>query len=330
MHGTYVTGDIAGLLTAYLDDENIQARRIRQTLVNFPTNSKMPIATWWGLLEKVQTIEDRPALGIRIGQHLRPHHPGVLGYLIMHCQTVGDALFRFQRYQALLHNHSSIKLETTPTSLIMSWDPKDRESTQLSDEVYISGLMTFLNQISTNKDIKPVSVYFSHEVHHDAEHYKALLGCPAIFGHDHVVLEIPLTALSLPIDSSDPYLLSLLERQADALMDESDQQDEWLEMLKSIIVDSLSEGAPTLEQVSNKMNISARTLHRRLESRSYNFKQFLQATRERLAKLYFNDPNLTLNEIAFLLGYSEQSAFSRACRLWFGLSPKAYRKRYMP
>jgi len=137
-------------------------------------------------------------------------------------------------------------------------------------------------------------------------------------------------ALSLPIDGSDPYLLSLLERQAKALMDKNDQEDEWLEVLKRVIVESFTQGTPTLEKISGKMHISTRTLHRRLESRNYNFKQFLQVTRERLAKLYFNDPNLTLNEIAFLLGYSEQSAFSRACRLWFGLSPKAYRKRYVP
>ena len=330
MHGAYATGDIAGLITAYLDDEKIPAAGIRKTLANFTSNSKIPLETWWELLEKVQALENKPALGIRIGQHLRPHHPGVLGYLIMHCQTVGDALSRFQRYQVLLHNHLSITLETTPTSLIMSWDPEHGESTQLSDEVYLSGLMTFLNQITTDKDIKPVSVHFRHSVQHEVEYYEATMGCPVTFGHDRVVLEIPLTALSLPVDSSDPYLLSLLEQQANALMDESDEEDKWLETLKQVVVESFSRGTPTLEQVSHNMNMSARTLHRRLESRNYNFKQFLQETRERLARLYFDDPNLSLNEIAFLLGYSEQSAFSRAFKLWFGVTPRNYIKYKMP
>jgi len=326
MHGAYATGDIAGLLTAYLDDEKIPVPGIRQILANFTSDSKIPLATWWELLKKLQAIDNKPALGIRIGLHLRPHHPGVLGYLIMHCQTVGDALFCFQRYQILLHNHLSIALETTATSLIMSWDPEHGESTQLSDEVYLSGLMTFLNQISTSKDIKPVSVHFRHSVQHDVEYYEAIMGCPVTFGHDRVVLEIPVKALSLPIDGSDPYLLSLLERQAKALMDKNDQEDEWLEVLKRVIVESFTQGTPTLEKISGKMHISTRTLHRRLESRNYNFKQFLQETREKLASLYFEDPNLSLNEIAFLLGYSEQSAFSRAFKAWHGVTPGHYRK----
>jgi len=99
-----------------------------------------------------------------------------------------------------------------------------------------------------------------------------------------------------------------------------------MESLQDIIVESLSHTCPTLNSVAKQLNMSSRALHRRMESRGMNFKQFLQQTREKLAKLYLKDPSLSLNEIAFLLGYSEHSAFTRAFKQWFGVTPKEFRR----
>lgn len=326
MQSIYVTGDIAELLQTYLDREKLSAPDVSRELARFSAGNRMPMIVWWSLLEKIQHIENKPALGLKIGRYIRPQHSGVLGYLIMYCQTLGEALIRFQRYQLLLHNLSKVQFESTPSSLVISWDTQHGQSTQLSDEVVLSGLLTFMREMTGRKDIKPVSVRFNHEVPYETGHYETIMGCPVTFGHKYVAIEMPVTALALPINSRDPIRLLLLEQQAQALTDKENQQDELLETLKQVVVESFSQGAPTLAAVARHMNLSARTLHRRLEMRNSNFKQFLQQTREKLARLYLNDSCLSLSEIAFLLGYSEQSAFNRAFKRWFGTTPKTYRK----
>lgn len=326
MKGAYVSGDLTGLLQTYLDEEHVHAPSIQRTLSSLSSNTRMPMTLWWELLEKIQEIEKRPALGLIIGMYVRPQHSGALGYLIMHCQTLGEALLRFKRYQSLLHNFSEVQLEGKPNSLVISWDVNQGLSTQLSDEVFLSSLMTFVKFITDRKDVVPISVKFSHQVPYDKECYEAIMGCPVSFGHERVSIEIPVKALGLPINSQDPYLLRLLESHANALIEPAEQKDRFIESLQDIIVGSLSHSCPTLNSVAEQLNMSSRTLHRRIEDRGMNFKHFLQKTREKLAKLYLKDRSLSLNEIAFLLGYSEHSAFTRAFKGWVGVTPKAFRR----
>lgn len=328
MKGAYVAGDLTGLLQTYLDNENLDASEIRQVLATYPANSRMPMTLWWELLEKIQAIEKRPALGLRIGSCVRPQHSGVLGYLIMYCQTLGEALIRFKRYQSLLHNFSEVQLATTSTSLTMSWDVKQGHSTQLSDEVFLSALMTFVREITNRADLKPLSVHFNHTVDYDPQYYQTTMGCPVAFGQERVAIEIPIDILSLPVNTRDPYLLDLLEKHAGALIAPQEQDDQFMALLQKLVVESLSQDSPTLSLMAKRLNISARTLHRRLASRGMNFKQYLQETKERLAYLYLKDASLSLSEIAFLLGYSEHSAFTRAFKQWHGVTPKAFRSQW--
>ena len=107
----------------------------------------------------------------------------------------------------------------------------------------------------------------------------------------------------------DPALMELLSQQAEALLDRSERPDAFLDSVQSVCVEMLNNGIPTLEAVARRLNLSTRTLHRRLEDRGLNFNGMLRETRFRLAKHYLEDPRLDLNQIAFLLGYSDVANF---------------------
>ncbi len=325
MQGIYVVGDLAGLLQRYLDAEQLAAPRVRRSLAAIAPHSRMSMQLWWSLLEQMQALQPIPALGLRIGRHVRAADSGVLGYMIMYCDSLGAALQRFQRYQGLLHNLSRLELEAAPGRLRLSWDTEQGLSTQLSDEVFMSGLITFVRQITGRPELTPLGLHFNHEVPYPAAQYESLAGCPVRFGCDRVALEIPRDALAWPINSRDPDLLALLERQAFALLGPDTSRDAFLNELQQVLAELLSDGDATLDTAARRMLVSTRTLHRRLAERRTSFSGVLRQTRERLTTLYLKDPALSLQEIAFLLGYTEQSAFSRACRQWFGQSPKQLR-----
>ncbi|PTQ89174.1 AraC family transcriptional regulator [Agitococcus lubricus] len=327
MQGIYVASDLTSLLRAYLDQQQLELSAIRQQLAAWPAHTQMPMKVWWELLENMQALLQEPALGIKIGQCIQPQYTGVLAYLIMHCASLGEALWHFQRYQKLLHNMSEVILSQQEGALRMRWDVSLGASTQLSDEVFMSGLIHFVGQI-TASNLKPLAVHFMHPAPTSASHrlYAELLGCPVFFEQKQVALDIPSAALQLPINSQNPYLLELLAKQAEVLIDQSVHQDDLLASIRQVCAERLPQQVPTLDDIAAFLHLSTRTLHRRLAERGLNFHHLLAETRFRLAKHYLADARLQLNQIALLLGYSEQSAFTRAFSQWAGMPPQRFRK----
>lgn len=326
MKGIYVASDLAGLLTAYLDHHQIDLPNIRHQLAAWPHHAQMPMSVWWELLENMQAALQEPALGVKIGQCVQPQHTGVLAYLIMHCATLGEALLHFQHFQSLLHNMSDVMLSSHQGILKISWDASLGASTQLSDEVFMSGLVTFVRHIVGDNTLNPHAVYFMHPAPSDTALYQQLLGCEVFFNAKQVSIDMPLAALQAPINSQNAYLLELLAKQAEALIDQSAQTDPLLESVRQLCAERLSQRVPTLAEIADALHLSTRTLHRRLAQRDLNFHRLLCQTRFRLAKHYLADPRLPLNQIALLLGYSEQSAFTRAFSAWSGISPHRFRR----
>jgi AraC-like DNA-binding protein len=92
------------------------------------------------------------------------------------------------------------------------------------------------------------------------------------------------------------------------------------------MAETMREGDPTIARVAKKMGLSPRTLERRLKERGTRFKQLIDDTRRRFAINYLKDNGNTLTHVAFLLGYSEVSAFNHAFKRWTGSSPLKYRQ----
>ena len=90
----------------------------------------------------------------------------------------------------------------------------------------------------------------------------------------------------------------------------------------------LPEGYPAAETVADRLGLARWTLQRRLADRGVTFSDCVDKVRARLAALYLEEPHLSIGGISDLLGYSEISAFSRACRRWYGTAPDALRKRH--
>lgn len=323
----YVAGELSQLVLSYMDERNLIARDIRLSLSNYPRGSRMPIAKWWLLLEEIQNLLPESPVGWEIGQQIRDYHSGVLGYLVANTLTVQEALSCFHRYQVLLHNFGPVNVALIDGLVHVQWDYLGKQSTQLSDEVFISSVIAFLHRVTGRQDIHPTRIHFNHPEPDTEQSYPTIFDCDVVFDQSQLGIIFSPDILALPINSSDPHLLEILDRQAKALCLQSYEQDPLLSSLEKAIVESFSKGTPNEERLAKHLNISRRTLHRRLEARGLNYKQFLQQVRKRLADLYMSDQTLSLSDIAFLLGYSEQSAFSRAFKHWNGITPSAYRKQ---
>lgn len=327
----YVAASIANLLTSFLDQRQLALPALRERLTRLAQGSRMPITIWWALLEEIQqACPDEPALGLQIGSCAQPHHVGVLGYLAMYSDTMGQALLRFSRFQPLLHNLAPSLISQHDDTIVIGWGKGESKSTLLSDDVVSAGLSGFAAQLTGRSDIRPTAVYCPHPAPADVTPYELFYGCPVYFDSPVSAVHLPLWVMSLPINSQDPHLTGLLEQQAEAMLQALPVPDSLLGELQRQMVAVLQDGPPEAPIVAARMGLSERSLYRALQERGLRYKQVLNKLRHELAKDYLRDPQLSLPEIALLLGYAEQSVFSRAFREWAGESPMRWRKENSP
>lgn len=342
-----VASDLTGLLASYADkhgvpraviDEALASVGVRPTL-SAPTcgTGRLPYLQWCAALEALYERVDDPALGIHVGQSVEAGHCGVLGYLVLSANTLAEALAQFERYQLLLYGGSLGQASFVGDSLVFEWPAHDKtRGVGLSDEALVYGLFTFIARMVGSTAEEPVfkaylaqsRIAFVHEPTASVADYLVDGLAEVRFGAPLLRVEVPIAGLSLPISNRDPALFSLLNQQAEALLNVlPDQQDDFDIRVRDYLRKALPEGAPTLDGLAAALAMSARTVHRRLAERGMNFGALLQQTREQLARQYLDEGRISLSEVAFMLGYSQQSAFSRAFRHWTGQTPRQYLNR---
>lgn len=324
--GMYVSGALTGMLRDYLDARELAAPECRARLDEWPLDARIPLADWISLLHLIEAVDPRPALGLYIGQHIAPRHAGVMGYIGLSCDSLGEAFMRFERFHRLVYDGNPAVMAIHGDVVTLSWGIEHGLPGQLADETAIAAFATIVRQL-VNRKLAPTSVNFVNPAPADRRPYEEFFGCPVTFGGTLTCVTFPVSHLMLPIAHSDPGLRTLLENQAEALLRALPSNQGFDTQLKEALARSLHEGSPTLEHVAKRLAMSPRTLQRRLAEMELSFQHLLDRTRAELARGYLLQGNLTLSEIALLLGYSEQSAFNRAFKRWTGQTPKSVRKQ---
>lgn len=323
-----VTGAWTGLLQQWLQQQTQPQHQVQAALARYAQDDKVPVPVWRDLLAQgLASAPDQPAPELAVGALVQPAHLGVLGYLVLACDTLGDAMLAYQRYERLLYGVSLATIEVTDTDAQISWPATEQPLGQRADGVAIAALVTFLRRQLHNPP-PPSWVAFRGQVtDRQAAAYRAFFGCPVQFGGSHVRVRFPLTSLQLSMPRRDPALHTLLERQARALMRALPSHAPLEAQLQQVLLRLLATGEPSLASAAGHLHMSPRTLQRRLSRHGLSWQQWLDRSREQLAHNYLEDPGLSLNDIALLLGFSEQSAFNRAYRRWCGHTPGKDRLR---
>ncbi|MDH3762549.1 MAG: helix-turn-helix transcriptional regulator [Gammaproteobacteria bacterium] len=97
--------------------------------------------------------------------------------------------------------------------------------------------------------------------------------------------------------------------------------------MRSRISERLPTGRIDEVEIASSINLSQRSLQRRLAEQDLSFVRLLEDTRRDLSREYVRDPQRSINEVAYLLGFSEPGNFSRAFRRWYGQTPSQYRQQ---
>jgi AraC-like DNA-binding protein len=290
---------------------------------------RFPVQQWQLLLERSAQALDDPLLGLHVGETISPKHLGVLGYVLLACGTLGAALQRLERYHQLIYDVNPMQLEMSGDQLQLVWGQEMGRPGALVDETAVAALIHFCRDVTDRPDYAPISVSFINDPPSDIAAYQAWFGCEVLFGQAETRVAVRAQALQTPLRSADPALIDILQKQADELLRSLPQADSHnvSNTVRQQLTQQMRDGEPSAEATAAAMHITSRTLHRRLANEGTNFRLLLQQTRHQLAQQYLQDSRLQLVEVAQLLGYSEQSALSRAFKDWSGQTPAQYRRQ---
>jgi AraC-like DNA-binding protein len=268
---------------------------------------------------------DNPCFGLLAADVWRPTDFHALGYAFLASRTLRTAIGRIERYNTIVD--TVVRFETTldDSHLRLTYrvmDPNITEVSALQDGRL--ALVFGLCREAYGADFSPEEVSVTHTAPDCRGDFFGLFRCPVHFDapQPELVLaraqaEAPLPAASRELAVANDAVLSDYLRTL--------EQSDIVSQVKTAIIEHLPSGAPSAETIAKDLFMSARTLHRRLADARTNFSETLEVVRRELAEQYISDPMRPLSDISFLLGFSEQSAFSRAFRRWTGQTPSAAR-----
>lgn len=321
-----VYGGLGHLLKAYCEANQLAVPEQLEKIQNL---ERFDYVVWRDLLEVIYQLDPKPALGLEIAKYVQPKHLGIIAYLALSCDNLGEALTRYYDFHRLIYDGSPLAVELHGQYASIRWEATELHPTQLTDEIAIALVVQFLRLFMSHQDVHLHEVHFLNSAPKNMMVYEKYFQCRVKFSQPRTELLIPLTEIKKPLSSADHTLQQLLVQQAQALLEKLPSSTQIDQRLQYAILTGLQKNQYQIESIANSLSLSIRQLQRHLQQQNTTFQERVQQVRFMLATEYLKDPHLSLQEIALLLCYSEQSAFQRAFKHWTGQTPQQWRDYFL-
>lgn len=290
-------------------------------------NDRIPFETVDALLSGILGQLPDSCAGLRAARCWHPSDLGALGYAWLASSTLRRALERLVRYEKVLGFTGRTSLETLPDGLKVVSDHARTGSEYRNLAVdYDMSVTLDMCRFNHGDSLKPERVRLQRQKPDFADRYRAFYGCRVEFAAREDSFTLRASDADRLLPSSNRRLAALHDRVLTQQLAALDRGD-IVARCKAHIIENLAIGDASMEKVADSLHVSTRTLNRRLEALGATFARIFDDARRELAARYLRDPSQPIIEVAFQLGYSQQSSLARASQRWFGMSPREYRRQ---
>lgn len=296
-----------------------------------PTERFVALKRWQALLQRARELDPAPkaTFTLRLARGIAPRHFGIVGFAALASSTLAEALQRLERHHRAIYDVNLAQLRPCAEGLCIEWGVERGRPGALVDETAIASLLQLTREF-TGRPVRAVAVDFVNPRPADVRPYEDFFGGPVRFGQPSTRVVLAARDLALPLRGADAALLALLDAQAERLLQEVAAVTGPVAVWRQALVGLIRSGRTQLADLADSLQMSPRSLQRRLAEQGIGFQALLGQTRQQLAEAYLRDASVELAEVALLLGYSEQSAFTRAFRQWTGQAPLQWRRQHTP
>ena len=300
-------------------EAGIDIGQIADPNVRFQTKKMQHL---WGLV--VEASGD-PCFGLTAAQQFQPAALQGLGFAWLASDTLRDALGRLAHYSRLINPVVDISLEDTDTTvnLVLTGPEKWPNYIHAASDL---GMAAFLQmcRFTAGANINPARVTLQRPEPPCMDRFYRLFAAPIEFNAPANKLCFDRAIAEATLNTANPELARINDRMVVDYLARYDRHSITMRV-RARIIEQLPDGKPNQEHIANALNISLRSLQRKLKDEETTFKTLLEGTRRELAVQYIRDSQRPICEVTYLLGFSEPSNFTRAFKRWTGKSPGEFR-----
>ena len=292
-------------------------------------DAPIPVQQVATLFELAAQCTDNPCMGMNMGQQYHYESSSLLILAMLAAPSVEEGIRCLNRYDKYVDTGIETSFEFRQPQvefgarILVEGDVK---VDQLNE--YLMAFLVQALSMATRKQVPLKEVWFCHSGDQNVRPLQQFFGAPVRFSQDYNKLIFDRSFLQDRFFTSNTLLYSILTNALKTYFLSVSQDSGFVDVVCREITRLGSDEMPSTETVADRLAISPRTLRRRLADEGYSFQEAKNLAREKRAKYYLSQTSMPLSEIAFELGYSELSAFSRAFRSWAGETPQSYRETY--
>jgi len=271
---------------------------------------------------------DCATLGLELGAAQDISTFGILGYAMLSCATLGEALSVGVKYQRTAQNLSDVRLDMDEKLFAISAVAPfvlDPSGYRFAIEELFAGVMA-MSRIITGEELYPTVIRCAYADPGYRDKYECIFRCPIHFDEPGNRMEIELSVLDLPVLQANKFNARMSEKLCEDVLQKHIGEQDLSMRIRHIILREPGK-FPDEIAVAQALAMSGRTLRRRLSDLGTSYRTLLDQVRADLAEQYLLNSQLSVEQVGLLLGYTESTNFRRAFKRWLGVAPREYRER---
>jgi AraC-like DNA-binding protein len=293
-------------------------------------DNRVALERYLALFEAAIALTHDPALALHFGEAVRMQEISIVGLIAEAAETTAEVGRQLNRYARLMVDPGG-----PPPEVFRPLPGKDGIWMEIGEMFSQSPYMVeaelarlVFNTRATFSALPefqalrfPKAVQFTHREPAYRAEYERIFAAPLSFGCEKNAFQVDPAFLALRQPPTNRYVFGVLSKHAEALLAALEAERSTRARVESVLMPILHTGDANMDNVARRMGMSRRTLQRRLGDEDVTFERVLDQLRHKLALHYLQGKKVSANETAYLVGFSEPAAFSRAFKRWTGRSP---------
>jgi AraC-like DNA-binding protein len=296
---------------------------------------RIPLTTYIALMKVGIELCDEPALALVFGEVIKAQDISSVGLL-------GETFGNLESGRALMNRYARLIVDPDDgnTADVVEFVPENgdvwlkftsdvyRDNPLLTESALARGVCGVRAMLSSMPDFShlsfPKAIRFTHEEPSYRAEYDRIFEVPLFFGSHMNALLADKAFLHLSLPPPNPHLSQVLTAHAEELLKSLESSKTTRGKVEKLLTPNLHTGAASVDMIARQLGVSRQTLFRRLKAEGITFEKVLDELRHTMALKYLRDKKLSVNETAYLVGFSDPAAFSHAFKRWTGSSPRVY------
>lgn len=278
------------------------------------------------IMNKAVELSGDENIGLKQGEKLARGFSNLIGYILINCPNLEEAARKYCRYEKIVDETSltEMVIEGDCASIDVTFPDPDLAGCKCLIDYKIAGTLSYAGILS-GKTLLAREIHLTYEPPQIVTEYQHIFQCPVFFGRPANRIVFDRELLNRMVVEPNQDLLIFFESKARELLNAFQNRKTYTQKVMQRAIKGIKGEVPTIVSIARELAVSPRSLQLYLKREGTTYLELINEVRKNVAFDYLKDPTVPIDEIAYLLGFSETSAFHRAFKKWTRLTPREFR-----